>query len=689
MSHSNTLRLVIAVIFAFNAPALSAQTIDEIVVSADFRSRHANELATSVTLIDAETLQQNAVQHFEELISTVPNLNWSGDGNRARYLQIRGVGELEQYQGAPNPSIGFLIDDIDFSGLGSIATLFDLQQIEVLRGPQGTRYGANALAGLIYLRSAEPTVDWAGRAQISLGGDGARSLGFAFGGPLADGERLLFRVSAHHHESDGFRDNPFLNRNDTNGRDETTIRGRLLWQPNSDWSINVAAMAVDVDDGYDAFAIDNSLTVLSDNPGRDAQNSVGASIKVEWSALDSLTVTSITAVADSDINFDFDADWGNEQAWAPITYDFISQNDRVRRTISQEFRLHRDNWLIGIYALNLQDEIVTFNRGEYFDPNSGFADNLNDTLSSDYEANSVALFGQYDHDIGTATRLAIGLRIERRTTNYVDSTALSAGPSETMVGGELSLSHQHAGGLTSFISLSNGYKAGGFNLGVVPDNRRKFAAESLWNIEAGVKSILWNDSLRINTSLFYSRRDDQQVRTSFQLDPGDPTTFVFFTDNAAKGKTLGLESEVQWQPNHRWMLYANVGLLDATFDEFSTPQVELGGRRQAHAPAYSAAAGLRYRYSKGFFARLDVSAKDEFFFDVGHDQKSNSYELVHARVGFERATWNVQLWARNLLDKEYAVRGFFFGNEPPNFPATLYTRLGDGRQLGVTIDKSF
>ena len=133
-----------------------AQAIEEIVVTADFRERAANEIPASVTTLDAEEVEQLAAQHFEELINVVPNLNWSGDGHRARYLQIRGVGELEQYQGAPNPSVGFLIDDIDFSGIGTIATTFDVQRIEVLRGPQGTRYGANALAGLVYVQSTLP-----------------------------------------------------------------------------------------------------------------------------------------------------------------------------------------------------------------------------------------------------------------------------------------------------------------------------------------------------------------------------------------------------------------------------------------------------------------------------------------------------------------------------------------------------
>ena len=99
----------------------------------------------------------------------VPNLNWAGDTSRPRYFQLRGIGELEQYQGAPNPSVGFLIDDIDFSGLGMAATMFDVDQMEVLRGPQATRYGANALAGLIYVTSAQPEDHFDSRIELGAG----------------------------------------------------------------------------------------------------------------------------------------------------------------------------------------------------------------------------------------------------------------------------------------------------------------------------------------------------------------------------------------------------------------------------------------------------------------------------------------------------------------------------------------
>jgi outer membrane receptor protein involved in Fe transport len=264
---------LVTVLFAGLATADDA--IDEIVVTADFRERPAQEIATSVTVLSGDFIREAAQQHFEELVNTVPNLNWSGDGHRARYFQIRGIGELEQYEGAPNPSVGFLIDDIDFSGIGTVATLFDMESVEVLRGPQGSRYGANALAGLIYMRSKMPTAERDGRLQLTVGDDDARGIGMAFGGALDDDERLLLRVSGQRFESNGFRDNTYLNREDTNGREETSLRARLRFDASDDLEVNLSALYTDIDNGYDAFALDNGYIMSSDKPGRDAQRSSG------------------------------------------------------------------------------------------------------------------------------------------------------------------------------------------------------------------------------------------------------------------------------------------------------------------------------------------------------------------------------------------------------------------------------
>lgn len=675
------------------------EQIDEIIVTADFRERPMQELAASVSVLDGAFVEQTAVQHFEELVDMIPNLNWSGDGHRARYFQIRGVGELEQYEGAPNPSIGFLIDDIDFSGIGTVATLFDIGSIEVLRGSQGSRYGANALGGLIYARSRSPSSKWNGKLQLTAGDDDAMSLGIAFGGALRDDDVLSFRISAQKHESNGFRRNSFLARDDSNGRDEAALRLRLRYAPADTFLANLSVLHNEIDNGYDAFALDNSYTVLSDKPGRDAQRSSGVSLRLEWSALETMTFTSITALADSQIDFSFDADWGNDESWAPVTYDYVSISDRKRSTLSQEMRFASSDsarifdgttdWLVGLYAQKLDDEVLTTNRGDYYDPFYDFADSLDDRFGSDFEAINTAFFGQLDRDIGEATRLGVGLRVEHRSTDYVDTTALAVGPSETMWGGELSLSHDHSATLTSFVSLSKGYKAGGFNLGPVPAGRRDFGEEQLWGIEAGIKTAQLDDALTLNASLFYTRRRDQQVRTSLQLVPGDPASFVFFTDNAAKGTTVGAEAELVWRPADSWEIYANAGLLDASFDEFVAPQGDLGGRDQAHAPRYMFASGVAYRHPGGFFVRLDATARDAFYFDVSHDQKSDAYELLHARLGYRADKWSLQLWARNVFDRRYAVRGFYFGNEPPDFPNALYTRLGDPRHIGITLEKRF
>jgi outer membrane receptor protein involved in Fe transport len=174
-----------------------------------------------------------------------------------------------------------------------------------------------------------------------------------------------------------------------------------------------------------------------------------------------------------------------------------------------------------------------------------------------------------------------------------------------------------------------------------------------------------------------------------QLTPNDPASFVFFTDNAAKGRTTGIEAELRWLPTEAWEFYANLGLLDAEFEDSVDPVGSLSSRDQAHAPNYTVAVGGAYRRGDGFFTRLDLTARDEFYFDVSHDQKSRSHALANARIGYETERWTAQLWIRNAFDENYAVRGFFFENEPPDFPTRLYVRRGDPRQLGFTVDMRF
>jgi outer membrane receptor protein involved in Fe transport len=687
------MRILLVAVALLPALSLWAQEpiTEEIIVTADWREQAAAELAANVSVLGADTLEDAGVQHLEDVMLLVPNLNYSGETSRPRYFQIRGIGEREQYQGAPNPSVGFIVDDIDFSGIGMVATLFDVEQIEVLRGPQGTRYGANALAGLINVQTRDPGTETSMDSKIDIGSDGLISGGLAFGGSVGRND-AAYRVAVQGYQSDGFRDNVFSGRSNTNGRDELTTRAKLTWTAGPDWDFRATAMHVDLDNGYDAWANDNGFVTRTDDPGRDSQRSNAGALRARWSGNPDFDFISITTIADSDIEVSFDGDWGNDAFWG-VPYDFTSATARTRETWTQELRWLSQpgaelfsgttSWVAGIYLLSLEegnDVLELYNGGVFRD------------LTSDYGADSLAVFGQLDRDLGPRTALSVGLRSERRDASYTDSDDVAFSPTESMVGGHVSLTHDVNAELAWFGSLVRGYKAGGFNIGPsIPVDRREFDAEALWSLETGLKG-RWRDGRLSGTlGVFYSSRRDQQVSTSLQLDPQDPLSFVFFTDNAAEGYNYGIETEFDWQVSSRWWLDGNVALLRTKYDRFDSPTAALAGRGQAHAPRYQFALGATYRSPSGFFARIDYQGRDAFYFDDSHDQRSKSYELANLRVGYEWEQWSLSLWVRNVLDENYAVRGFYFANDPndPLFLPQLFTRLGDPRQAGVTMNFGF
>ena len=666
--------------------------LDQITVTADLRQTTVRKIPTSVTVLDAQTLEDAGLQHFQDVMQLVPNLNWSSASSRPRYFQIRGIGERSQYEGAPNPSVGFLIDDIDFSGIGGAATLFDTEQIEVLRGPQGTRYGANALAGLINVRTVAPSFQRESRIEAMLGDHDTWSLGFIVGGAVGESERAAYRVSVQQFENNGFRYNDYLDSNDSNGRDEFSGRVKFLWQPSADWELNLTALFADIDNRFDAFAPENTLTVHSDKPGQDAQESLGIAFKAHFSGWSHAELISTTTVADSDIIYSFDGDWGNDAYWGEYSpYDFTSDTRRQRNTWSQELRLvskpeaqifnGTSDWLLGVYLLDLEEDnriLELFNGFQYRQ------------LDSAYAASSVAAFGQLDVHLNEITTLTAGLRVERRSADYRDSGGLDLSPSDTMLGGQLSLTRELNPRRSAYLTLARGYKAGGFNLGLsVPEDRRRFDPEYLWNLEAGVKGMFAEGRLYASLAIFYAERDKIQVGTSFQIDPTDPLTFVFYTDNAASGNNYGLEAEARFQLSPSWRLYASLGLLQTEFDDFQTAERDLSGRAQAHAPNYQLNLAGEYRSAAGYFVRADFFAQDSFYFSDSHDQISEAYQMVNLKLGYEADHWAVYAWGRNIFDQQYATRGFFFGLEPPDYPKRLYLQQGDPAQFGVTARVGF
>ncbi len=683
--------------------AADADTLQKIVVTATLRAMPDIELAGSATVLGAHTLRAAGEQHFEDVLPLVPNLNWSGDTSRPRYFQIRGIGELEQYQGAPNPSVGFIIDDVDFSGLGSAATLFDVARIQVLRGPQATIDGANALAGLIVVQSEAPAEQFGGRVELGAGDYGTRSYGAVVTGPVPSLDSA-FRIAAQRYVSNGFYTNAYLHRNNTNNRDETTVRGRWRYQPDKNLRVDLTVLHVAINNGYDAWAIDNSRTTQSDQPGEDVQHSTGISLHSVYRGWHAATLTGIATYARSLIGYGYDGDWGNEQLWAPYTYQYSEFQARQRSTRSLELRLASRarpgiGWLVGVYGFEMREGLSDTNLGVYVDPIQQYASTTDSVLTSRYRARNVALYGELDGELGPRTRWSIGVRGERHTTRYHDltvnpgapSTSNAFSPSYALWGGHVSLDYALRPDEHLYALISRGYKAGGFNLSQgLPADERLFGSESLIDYEIGHKLLADHGRVQSDTSLFYMRRQSPQLKTGTQLVADDPNTFVFYTGNASSGYSYGVESSLRWRATRTVTFGAAGGWLQTLYRGFVQNGVLLPDRPLPHAPDWQGAVNAEWQDPRGPYARIDVTGMGGFYYDLPpNPTRSHPYGLANVKVGWKGARYDVDLWVRNVLNKDYTVRGFYFGDVPPNFPNALYTQLGDPRTWGADLTMRF
>ncbi len=658
------------------------EVIEEIVVTAEFRDSGVSKLPASVSVVKPND-RGTVVNHLEEVLARIPNVNFASGASRGRYVQVRGIGERGQFSEPLNSSVGLIVDGVDLSGIGGAATLFDVQQVEVLRGPQGTLYGANALAGLINVVTPDPTREHTASLRLDAGDYGALGIGGVLSGPLS--ENVGYRVSAQQYEDDGFMDNRFLGRDDTDNHDEATYRGKFVWQGDrADWALVIGR--VDIDNGYDAFSLDNNRNTLSDQPGRDRQTTDYAAISVSADVGESAQLEAALTHAQSETDYGYDEDW-TFTGFDPIGYTSTDRYERDRETTTLEARwLSKPgqgfadglwDWVFGLYGL---EQDVAFDRSYTF---------LGGPFASDYDFQRLAVYGEVSRPLGDKWRITLGARAERHSSDYEDSFGVSFDPEDNLFGARVRIEREVERGLV-YGGITQGYKAGGFNIdGTLPADLREFDPETLWNIEVGYKVRFLDERLGLNTAIFRMQRDDIQISTSTERPiPGSSAVeFIVYTGNAAEGYNQGVEIELDFLATDRLTLFANVGVLDTEYQDYvDNSGRDLDGRDQAHAPNYQFFAGAEFALTERLSARLEVEGKDEFFFSASHNAESEAYELINASISYEAAQWGVTLWARNLTDEDYFVRGFFFGNDPRDFyTARPFTQLGEPRQVGVSV----
>tara|TARA_B100000700_G_scaffold184708_1_gene203635 strand:- start:1780 stop:3885 length:2106 start_codon:yes stop_codon:yes gene_type:complete len=689
--------------FTFFSIICFSKDIEEIFVKGDWREINVLEEDSSIVILNNQIIESQPIKHFENLSYLVPNLNFAASDSRARHFQIRGIGERSGYERTPNSAVGFLIDDIDYSGQGGIATTFDVDQIEVHRGPQGSRIGSNALAGLIYIKTKEPTKVFEGTSEISLGTYGTRNVGIAFGGPTQFNQDITYRVALRSDYSDGFRKNLYLGKSNTSKKDEDTYRLKLNWKLRDKTTLKFLITQIDLDDPADIWTIDGSLNTLSDRPGMDSQKTNAYSMKI-FHEFDGFEFQSITSITDTDVVLSYDADWGNSISHAPFIYDYFSETLRDRETFSQELRLISDaedfnsnknsEWVLGISFLDVEEVNFKNDDGVYGDPSDPFGPYASkSSSSSNFSSDNLSIFGNIDYFLDESTKLSIGARWEDYGSNYYDSFGESFNPTDQMSGGKISLNKNLTDNANIFISVARGFNQGGFNLnlGLEPESKNTnlyYDPEFLTNYEFGFNSMFFNAKMNIAAVIFYSDREDQQVLISTQVDPTDPNTFSFLTQNAAEGINKGLEFNIEMQPQESLNFFARLGLLRTEINNWKS-RSDLQGRAQAHAPKKSYALGMNWSITDRASLSIDLVGKSSFYYSDSHNNKSKSYSLTNINFDYLIGKWTYTIWARNIFDEYYSVRGFYFGNEAPDFKDTLYERHGDPRHIGLSLRYDF
>ena len=680
-----------------------SQDIEEIIVKGDWREINVLEEDSSIVILNNQIIESQPIKHFENLSYLVPNLNFAASDSRARHFQIRGIGERSGYERTPNSAVGFLIDDIDYSGQGGIATTFDVDQIEVHRGPQGSRIGSNALAGLIYIKTKEPTEVFEGSSEITLGTYGTRNAGIAFGGPTQFNQDITYRVALRSDYSDGFRKNLFLGKSNTSKKDEDTYRLKLNWKLRDKTTLKFLITQIDLDDPADIWTIDGSLNTLSDRPGMDSQKTNAYSMKI-FHGFAGYEFQSITSITDTDVVLSYDADWGNAKSHAPYTYDYFSETLRDRETFSQELRLVSDEldfnsnrnteWVLGISYFDVKEVNFKNDDGVYGDPSDPFGPyGSKSSSSSNFSSDNLSIFGNIDYFLDEFTKLSIGARWEDYQSNYYDSFGESFNPNDQMSGGKISLNKNLSDVANIFINVARGFNQGGFNLnlGLAPDSKNTnlyYDPEFLTNYEVGFNAQLFDAKTNIAAVIFYSDREDQQVLISTQVDPTDPNTFSFLTQNAAEGTNKGLELNIDVQLTESLNFFARLGLLRTEINNWKS-RPDLEGRAQAHAPKKSYAFGMNWSITNRASLSVDVVGKSGFYYSDSHNNQSKSYSLTNINFDYLIGGWTYSIWARNIFDEYYSVRGFYFGNEAPDFKDTLYERHGDPRHVGLSVRYDF
>ena len=717
-----------------NAP-VEAQTVDaaasapsgqleEVVVTAQKRTENLQTVPFSVTAISGSDLEKFQYKDLKDLNGTVPNVVFTQITNVALNLapSIRGIGSTNNPDPYTGTEVAVVIDGVvQGTRLLGLADQFDIERIEVLRGPQGTLFGADTLGGVVNVVTRAPTGELGAYGNFSVGNYHQLNLAAALNFPIIPG-MLAGKVSMSHRENDGFYTN-LIDNTDLMWQDTTKLRAYLLYTPTenvkatftygNDHIRNGADVAANVSTPNEVFyrpgitTSDVRFSLYSDAPAPNTANLNLYTLNVDWNS----GIGKITAIGNYTTFNAYNVQDVDETPEFLLNAGRYPTSWQESAEVRDEFSLASSiDVIVGAFYMKLHTDVNTVTAIPFAAPGLLTVQHVvSDTKNE-------AVFAQLYWDMTQKLRLGLGIRGTRIETgltsvndtrvspnlspvnfneNLANSTSIGGGftangnKSWTEPGGKVSLDYKVLPEVMLYTYYARGFKSGGFNGRVtVPEDIGPYDPEFINSYEMGMRSEWFDKRLRANVAVFYNKWDDMQVPSSiFTGNPPEASSTIL---NAASATTKGAEVELQAVPVPGLNLRATAGYLDAKFDKFVDVTADYSGRPTPYAPEWTGSLSASYDF-KLSAGQITPSLQYTYVgaqwsnFTQAPAEYIHSAGLVNANIEFtpKQQKWSISLWATNLFDKKYVISSL---DVPPLFS---FATFGAPLQFGADVHFDF
>ena len=637
------------------------------VITADKQEKKAKDIPGSVSVVTEVQLEDYNISDTSDIFQRLPNLFMVEMGPNSGFTAVRGI---TSYMGG-NPPLGIYVDDVYYPGAD--LNLFDVERVEVLRGPQGTLYGHNTEAGVINVITKQPESEWQTKIGLGYGNYNTKDFLINTSGPLVE-NKLSLRAIAKVMDTDGYFTNTVDDSDDVDKQREIDLRGILRWTPTDKWDVRLTANIEKYSGNYAEFAPldgmeDNPHEVSVDYEGNNTKEATGLYLRASYD-MGSMQFLSVTSYRYEDYDTDNDVDFTS----ASTSNLYVDKQEDMG---SQEFRLSSNDknspfkWVTGAYLFATDNdggvlmEVVPMG--------------VNFRQKGKTETTGGALFGQASYLLWDKLELTAGLRYDREKKKFkynwtggaMIGFADDAGNAEKIFQAwlpKIAASYRFTDDFTAYASMARGSKSGGFNSNFDPGE--PFDTEYNWSYETGIKSSWFDNRLQADLAAFLIKWDDMQV----EIPMGGS---IYRVMNAGKATSRGFEAEFTARPARGWEVTAGAGMVQSIFDEYNYGGDDLSGNRVPNVPGFSTNLGTTYRFENGLFLNAECIHNSSFYWNVENTRKQDAYRIFNAKVGYENDGYDVYFWGKNLFNTVYATRAFINNG-------TWYGRAGDPFTFGLS-----